>query len=221
MTTDAPQYKRSGVPPNLRAKELEDRLGQMRAGVVSALAQMLDLRDLVTGRHATRLADLAVQVGERLDLGESELLDVEVASLLHDVGKVGVADDILLKPGKLDADERNQVQKHPEYGWTILRTIPTFEQVSLLVLHHHERWDGGGYPGGLSGTDIPLGARIVAVVDTFDAMLNQRSYRPGLALPEARRRLNDAAGNQLDPGIVPLFQQLIDEDKSGLLSPVH
>ena len=200
---------------SLTVKRLESRLQDVRAGVVSALAQMLDLRDLNTGRHATRLADLAVQVAERLGVDESALSDIEAASLLHDIGKIGVPDEILLKPGLLNGYERSQVEKHPEYGWAILRTIPGFERVSLLVLHHHERWDGVGYPGRLTGGDTPLGARIVAVVDTFDAMINRRAYRQGLPLQEARRRLDNAAGHQLDPLIVRLFQELLDQHGDG------
>ena len=161
------------------------RCEQTEAGAVCALTLLLDLKDLKTGMHATRLAEWAVRVGEELGLGEEELRDIEYASMLHDVGKVGVPDEILFKPGRLTDDEFEQIKKHPEYGWAILRAVPGLESVSLVVLHHHERMDGKGYPAGLEGDQIPLGARIVCVVDAFDAMLSSRSYRKGLGIDEA------------------------------------
>ena len=161
----------------LRIKELEEQVKSCQTGIMLALNMLLDLKDLKTGLHATRLAEWAIRVAEQLGLGHEELRDIELASLLHDIGKVGVPDAMLLKPGRLDPDELARVRKHPEYGWAILRAIPGFERASLLVLHHHECFDGSGYPAGLEGEEIPLGARIVAVVDAFDAMLSSRSYR--------------------------------------------
>ena len=149
-----------------------------------------------------------MRVGEQLDLSPSELRDIENASLLHDIGKIGVAEEILQKPGRLTQEEYEIVKKHPEYGWAILRKIPSLRDASLLVLHHHERMDGRGYPAGLDGNQIPLGARIVAVVDAFDAMLSSRSYRDGLGVAESLRRLDESAGTQFDKRIVRLFAEL-------------
>lgn len=196
----------------LRIKQLEQALRQTQAGAVCALTLLLDLKDLKTGMHATRLAEWAVRVGEELGLGEAELRDVEYASMLHDVGKVGVPDEILFKPGRLTEDEFAQVKKHSEYGWAILRAVPGLESVSLVVLHHHERMDGKGYPAGLEGDQIPLGARIVCVVDAFDAMLSSRVYRKGLGLDEALRRLRDSSPDQFDPQIVAPFIELATSD---------
>jgi len=162
--------------------------------------------------HATRLAEWAVRVGEELGLSEEELRDVEYASMLHDVGKVGVSDEILFKPGRLTEEEFDQIKKHPEYGWAILRAVPGLENVSLVVLHHHERMDGQGYPAGLKGDQIPLGARIVCVVDAFDAMLSSRTYRKGLGIDEALRRLRDSSPDQFDPQIVAPFIELATSD---------
>ncbi len=195
-------------PLTLRAKSLEEQLKQSQTGVMLALNMMLDLKDLNTGLHATRLAEWAVRVAEQLRVGHDELRDIEIASLLHDIGKIGVPDALLQKPGKLSEDEIANVRKHPEYGWAILRNVPGFKRVSLLVLHHHERYDGSGYPAGLKAEEIPLGARIVAVVDAFDAMLSTRSYREGLPFAEAARRLRKSAGTQFDPSIVDPFLDL-------------
>src|SRR5262249_43080699 len=114
-------------------------------------------------------------------------------------------DAILNKAGRLTDDERELMKKHPEYGWTILRLFPSLEQTSLFVLHHHESWDGSGYPGGLRGREIPIGSRIVCVIDAFDAMVSSRCYRVGLPVEEAVRRLRSGAGTQFDPEIVEHF----------------
>ncbi|MBI3670668.1 MAG: HD-GYP domain-containing protein [Acidobacteria bacterium] len=199
---------RAPSPEPLRVKELDEQLRQMRAATVCALNQMLDLKDLNTGVHSTRLAEWAMRVAEQLGVAEHDLRDIEVAAILHDIGKVGVPDSILNKPGKLTPEERAVIEKHSEYGWAILRLIPGFERASLLVLHHHERTDGKGYPARLKGEEIPLGARIVSVVDAFDAMVSNRSYRQGLPAEEAMRRLRADSGTQFDATIVERFVQL-------------
>ncbi len=205
-----PETPAFGIPPlALRAKDLEEQLKQCQTGVMLALSMVLDLKDLKTGLHATRLAEWAVRVAEQLGVGHEELRDIEFASLLHDVGKIGVPDELLLKPGRLSPEEMAVVRKHPEYGWAILRSVPGFERASLLVLHHHEHFDGKGYPAGLVGEEIPLGSRIVSVVDAFDAMLSTRNYRTGLPIEEALKRLRAGAGTQFDPRIVKQFVSLV------------
>jgi HD-GYP domain-containing protein (c-di-GMP phosphodiesterase class II) len=196
------------VAPELRVKQLESELSRMTSALVCSLTTILDLTELHTGVHGTRLAEWAVRVAQQLGLDDRELRDVEIASLLHDIGKVGVPQEILQKPGRLTPEEYEEVKKHPDYGWAILRLLPGFEQVSLFVLHHHERIDGTGYPGGLRGEEIPLGARIVAIVDAFDVMMSGRSYRDPLPPEEAFRRLNAARGTQFDACIVDLFVQI-------------
>lgn len=200
--------------------DLEDQLRKVRSGAIFALNQMLDLKDLDTGLHSTRLAEWAVRVGEHFGMAESELRHLETGAILHDIGKVGVPDAILNKPGKLDAEERKQVERHSEYGWGILRMIPSFERTSLLVLHHHERIDGKGYPAGLSGEEIPIGARIICVIDSFDAMISDRSYRKGLPVEEAVRRLWTDAGNQFDREVVELFVRIVSHDLAEVTSLV-
>jgi HD-GYP domain-containing protein (c-di-GMP phosphodiesterase class II) len=128
-----------------------------------------------------------------------------VAALLHDIGKVGIPDAILHKPGKLDSEEYALIKKHPEYGWAVLRNLPGFENAALDILHHHESLDGSGYPAGLKGTEIPIVSRIVCVIDAFDAMVSSRPYRRGLPLEEAARRLRESSGTQFDPEVVKTF----------------
>lgn len=189
----------------VRVKQLEEELKRAQTGTICALSLLLDLKDLKTGLHATRLAEWAVRVAEHIGVQPEELKEIEIASLLHDIGKIGVPDAVLLKPGKLTREEYEVVKKHSEYGWAILNSVPGLERTSLLVLHHHERYDGKGYPAGLSGEDIPLGARIVAVVDTFDAMLSNRPYRQGFSAEEVLERIAPEAGEQFDPAILRQF----------------
>src|SRR5579884_2555436 len=163
----------------LRVKELEEQQLASRNSLICALNQLLDLKDLNTGVHSTRLAEWAVRVARRLGIEEENLYQYEVAALLHDIGKIGVPDSILKKPGKLTEEERALMNKHPEYSWSILRLFPGLEEASLFALHHHESYDGTGYPGGLKGEEIPLGSRIVSIVDAFDATISNRCYRKG------------------------------------------
>jgi HD-GYP domain-containing protein (c-di-GMP phosphodiesterase class II) len=204
----------------LKIMALEEQLARLRDGTVYALNEMLDLKDINTGLHSSRLAEWAVRVGERLGMTESDLADLETGAILHDIGKNGVADSILSKPGQLDPDERRQIEKHSEYGWAILRVIPGFEKTALLVLHHHERIDGGGYPAGLSAEEIPLGSKVISVIDSFDAMVSDRSYRKGLPTQEAIRRLHGGMGSQFDEAIVKLFVQIAARDSSEVNSSV-
>lgn len=205
--------------PGLRVKELEDQLRRTQGSIVCGLHQLLDLRDLNTGTHSTRLAEWAVRLAERFGMDEEHQRNLEVACILHDIGKIGVPDRILQKEGPLTPGERKWMNRHPEYGWAILRLFPGFELASLFALHHHERFDGTGYPGGLRGEWIPLGARIVTIVDAFDAMVTDRSYRKGLGLDEAARRLLADSGTQFDPDLVKPFLELAQGDSASLRAP--
>jgi HD-GYP domain-containing protein (c-di-GMP phosphodiesterase class II) len=161
----------------LRVKELEEQHLAFRNSLICGFNQLLDLKDISTGVHSTRLAEWAIRVARKLNIAENDLYQVEVAALLHDVGKIGVPDAILKKQGPLTPEERALINRHPEYSWSILRLFPGLEQASLYALHHHENLDGTGYPAGLKGYDIPLVSRIVSVIDAYDAMISNRSYR--------------------------------------------
>jgi HD-GYP domain-containing protein (c-di-GMP phosphodiesterase class II) len=195
----------SWSPENIKVKELQSQLLAVRTSVICAMNQLLDLKDLNTGVHSTRLAEWAVRIGRDLGLDDQCLRDLEAAAILHDIGKIGVPDAILRKPAKLTDEEYAVIKKHPEYGWAVLRAVPGFERVSLFVLHHHEAFNGTGYPAGLRGEEIPIGSRIVSVMDSFDAMVSSRPYRKGLPLEEAIRRLDADMGKQFDPIVTPKF----------------
>jgi len=202
------------APDLLRIKQLEEQASALRNSVICAFNQLLDLKDLNTGVHSTRLAEWGMRVGQELGLEEAELQNLEVAALLHDIGKVGIPDAILRKPGRLDPEEYALMKRHPEYGWAVLRMLPGFERAALDILHHHESFNGKGYPAGLKDTEIPVVSRIVCVIDAFDAMVSSRPYRKGLPYEEAVRRLTEASGTQFDPVVVRTFLSFAQAEMS-------
>jgi len=196
----------------LRIKELEEQQRSLMNSVICGFNQLLDLRDLGTGVHSTRLAEWAVRVGRKLGIEEIDLHQLEVAALLHDIGKIGIPDSILKKEGKLTDEERALMNKHPEYSWSILRLFPGLDKASLYALHHHESYNGRGYPGGLKAGEIPIGSRIVAVIDAYDAMISNRCYRKGFPHEEAIRRLVADSGAQFDPIVVQAFVEIAGQE---------
>jgi HD-GYP domain-containing protein (c-di-GMP phosphodiesterase class II) len=179
-------------------KRSHDSLTQM-------LCAALDLRDQATKGHSLRVARLAVAVGEQMDLPEETLTHLEQAAMLHDLSKVALPDVILDKAGPLDEDEWEEIQKHPEIAYQIVRDIPFLQRAGEIILYHHERFDGGGYPRGLMGEEIPLGARIFAVVDAYDAMTSGRSYRRAGSHASAVREIKRNSGTQFDARAVGAF----------------
>ena len=196
----------------LRIKELEEQQRSLMNSVICGFNQLLDLRDLGTGVHSTRLAEWAVRVGRKLGIEETDLRQLEVAALLHDIGKIGIPDSILKKEGKLTDEERALMNKHPEYSWSILRLFPGLDKASLYALHHHESYNGRGYPGELKAGEIPIGSRIVAVIDAYDAMISNRCYRKGFPHEEAVRRLLADSGAQFDPIVVQAFVEIAGQE---------
>lgn len=203
---------------SLRIKELEEGASALRRSVICAFNQLLDLKDLNTGVHSTRLAEWGLRVGQELSLDEGMLQNLEVAALLHDIGKIGIPDAILRKPGKLEADEYALMKRHSEYGWLVLRELPGFEHAALDILHHHESMDGKGYPAGLKGSEIPIVSRIVCVIDAFDAMVSSRPYRQGLPFEEAVRRLILSSGTQFDSDVVQSFLPYAQADMENVFA---
>lgn len=202
----------------MRIKALEEQLNTTMKSLVCGLHQLLDLKDLNTGVHSTRLAEWGVRVGQELGLEDQHLGDVEMAAVVHDIGKIGVPDSILRKPAPLTDDEFALMKKHPEYGWGVLRLFPALERTSLITLHHHEQFDGKGYPGKLRASEIPVGARIVSVIDAFDAMVSNRPYRKGLPIDEAKRRLLKSSGTQFDPTVVNCFLKIVDSEMDSVFA---
>ncbi len=183
--------------------------------VVRALTGAVEAKDVYTEGHLQRVSSYALEVGSRLGLSSSELGHLRIASALHDVGKIGVPEQILNKPGPLDHEERAAIERHPEIGARILETVDGLSAAAPLVLHHQERWDGRGdglypgYPDGIEGDAIPLGARIIAVVDAFDAMTTDRAYRKALPVDAAISELRNERGGQFDPRVVDAFLEIL------------
>lgn len=179
---------------------------------VAALANAVEAKDPSTERHCQRLANLAARLGAQAGLEGTELEAVAYGALLHDVGKIGVPEAILTKPGPLDADEWELMRRHPEIGERICLPLASAGVFSPIVRHHHERWDGRGYPDGLRGEAIPLGARIVGLVDAFDAMTHDRPYRRAMPRALAVSELWREAGGQFDRALVSLFVLELERD---------
>ena len=186
--------------------ELEDAYDR----TIEGWARALDLRDEDTAGHSQRVTDLTLRLAQRLGLPDAELRDVRRGALLHDIGKMAVPDAILLKPGKLTDDEFAVIKRHPGDAYDLLKDVPYLQSALHIPHHHHERWDGTGYPDGLRGQDIPLPARIFAVVDVYDALTSDRPYRPAWTHEAAIDHIRAQAGTHFDPHIVEAFVQMVD-----------
>jgi len=193
------------TPSGYRLSEQEDKFRDQILSVASTLVSLVDLRDSYTGGHSTRVAAYTRNIGVALDLDDKTLETMVLAASLHDIGKIGVPDHVLLKTGKLTDEEFEYIRKHSEFGWMVLRNLNGMEEASLILLHHHERFGGGGYPGNLCGDDIPLGARIIAVADTYDALTTDRPYRKAREHQDAVREIQRHIDTQFDRLVVDAF----------------
>jgi putative nucleotidyltransferase with HDIG domain len=193
-------------------REHQNEVVRAYFGTLEAMILALDLRENETGYHSYRVTEYAVKLGKHAKLNDEDLSVIAKGALMHDIGKIGIPDSILLKPGKLTDEEWTLMKKHPELGYSLLKNIDFLEESAVIVHTHHERYDGQGYPAGMSGEEIPLGARVFSVVDALDAMTSKRSYRDALPFEEAVRRITEASGSQFDPVVVDLFLEIpIDE----------
>ena len=198
---------------NMKNEELNKTYDQLKLrymDTIEALRLAVDAKDIYTRGHSDRVAYYAVKVGEFSGMAPQDLETLRISGIFHDVGKIGTADDILLKTDKLDEKDLEEIQKHPTKGARILSAVSMFRDVVPVVKSHHERMDGTGYPDGLKKEAIPMLARIISVADAFDAMMSDRLYRSKLNLEEAKQQLTNGAGTQFDEDIVSIFIQLID-----------
>ncbi|MBC8207992.1 MAG: HD-GYP domain-containing protein [Desulfobulbaceae bacterium] len=198
----------------LRKKEKEKQFFQDLAEV---LAVALDERDQYTHGHARRVTMMAMEIGSAMSLDHAEMETLRLSSILHDIGKIGIPDSILLKPSALTNEEYDQVKMHPQKGGRILAQIhdSRIDRIVDIIVAHHERYDGCGYPFGLTGENIPLLARILAVADSYDAMTSDRSYRKGMDIDHALAEVKKGSGTQFDPQVVETFLLLYEREMSG------
>jgi putative two-component system response regulator len=202
---------RARIRSQLRTKRLTDQLERTES-VIFALALAVEAKDLYTEGHIRRLAYYSEQLALAAGLPPEEAQVVRYGGFLHDIGKIGIDDSILRKPAALTSLEYQQIKGHPEHGARIIAPMRFARSISPIVLSHHESWDGTGYPYGLRGTDIPIGARIVAIVDAFDAMTTDRPYRKALSQVQALQRMQHRSGIQWDPNLFQIFVCLAEQN---------
>ena len=193
--------------------ELKDTYTQLENAYmesIEVLRQTVDAKDPYTRGHSDRVSDYSVLIGKALGLGEKDIKTLKIGGLFHDIGKIGVPDHILLKPGKLTDDEYSEIKNHPSIGAHILSTATIFSDLIPIVKYHHERYDGFGYPCKLKGNEIPYLARIAAVADTYDAMTSKRPYRDALPLDVVKAEIERCSGSQFDPEIAKVFLDLLE-----------
>jgi putative nucleotidyltransferase with HDIG domain len=198
---------------NFEIRRFSDELRMTYDSTLEALVNALDARDQETKGHSVRVAHYMMTIARALGVkdGSQEWIDMQRGALLHDVGKIGVRDGILRKPGALTDQEWTEMRLHPEIGYNMLREVPFLKGAANIILAHHERWDGNGYPRGLHEDEIPLGSRIFSVVDTFDSMTSDRPYRRALSSKEALDEILRCSGSQFDPLAVEAFLDIYDQ----------
>jgi putative nucleotidyltransferase with HDIG domain len=197
---------------NIEVRRVSEELRVSYDGTLEALVNALDARDQETKGHSIRVQHYMMDIAREMGVveGTQDWVDMQRGSLLHDVGKIGVSDSILLKPGKLTDEEWTSMRLHPEIGYNMLKQVKFLQGAAEIILCHHERWDGKGYPRGLGEDEIPLGARIFNVVDTFDSMTSDRPYRRALTTLDALNEIMRCSGGQFDPRVVEAFLDIYE-----------
>ena len=197
---------------NLELKDTYDKLEKAYLESIETLRYTVEAKDAYTRGHSDRVSAYSVLLGEKLGLSEKELNDLKIGGLFHDIGKIGVPDSILLKDSKLTDDEYSEIKNHPAIGAHILSNATIFSDIIPIVKHHHERFDGFGYPGKLKGEEIPYLARITAVADAFDAMTSKRTYRNSLSLDIVKSEIEKCKGTQFDPECADAFLDILNNN---------
>jgi diguanylate cyclase (GGDEF)-like protein len=212
----ANKLERKGL--NAQTDAADDQ--RLVAAVVDVLSSALDVRDKMTHRHARRVARMSAYVAKELKLTDDQVVQIEYAAALHDIGKIGVADNILHKDAALDHEEWKQMRLHSDLGYQILNGIDFLQDAAEIVYSHHERFDGTGYPRKLKGEETPLGARVFSIVDAYDAMTSRRPYREAMTHEEAMEEIRANSGTQFDPRVVEAFVGMMERNPDGLRKAV-
>ena len=197
---------------NDKLSESNDKLEKAYLEMVETLRFAVEAKDTYTRGHSDRVSEYSVLIGQKLGLTEDQIKTLRIGGLFHDIGKIGIPDSILLKPSKLSDDEYSQIKNHPSIGAHILGSAAIFQDIIPIVKHHHERYDGNGYPSKLKGEEIPYLARIAAVADTFDAMTSKRTYRNALDIEVVKSEIERCSGTQFDPQIAKVFLDILNND---------
>jgi putative two-component system response regulator len=207
------EVRRALASAQMRYEALQYRyLSPVLDSIALTLSTAIEARNLETGEHCRQLGLLSERMAAVLGLDERKQMTIRIGGYLHDIGKIGIADAVLLKPGKLTDSEMAEMRRHSEIGAAILEVHEAMSEISQIVRHHHERWDGRGYPDAMVGRAIPLGGRIIAVADAFSAMTSDRIYRAALPMDRAWAELKAHSGTQFDPEILAVFEQVVDEE---------
>jgi putative nucleotidyltransferase with HDIG domain len=196
----------------LQNASLYEQIQDSYLRTITALAFALDARDSYTRQHSENVTRYAVAIAQEMNLGPSQIEHIRRAGLLHDIGKIGIRDGVLLKPAKLSKEEYGDIKQHPIKGEVIVSALPFLKEEAKLIRHHHERYDGGGYPDGISGASIEKGARILAVADAFDAMVENRVYRQALGINTTCQELKQGSGRQFDPEAVEALLRILEKN---------
>ena len=178
---------------------------------VECISSALDARDPYTGDHSRRVSDTATVLAKMLGLADDEIQEIHIAAHLHDIGKIGIPDSILLKPGRLDDEEWVLMKQHPQIGADILSKSPSFSRISAIILHHHERYDGKGYPDGLKGEDIPIAAQVVSIVDVYDALVSPRVYKKAFPHEQAMQMIMNGECGVFNPLLLECLEEIQDQ----------
>jgi len=206
----------SSIAEAIAMRDALSQLNRGRSSAVIALANQIENHDLDTFRHVDRVAAFAYLIGQEMGFGAARLRGLVLAGQMHDIGKIGLPPYILTKPGKLTDEEWEAIKLHPGKGHEIVARLKGLGAIASVIRHHHEHFDGRGYPDGLAGDEIPFEARIISVADTFDALTSERPYRPAMSIAEAQAELTRVSGSQLDPNCVEVFLRLLKSGKVSL-----